>query len=245
MRTDCVLKEFSENMNFSSRISRPLLYQEVVNALYQIIDEQKLQPGAQFPSERELIEQLGVSRNVLREAFHVLEQRGIIVSHQGKGRFLRSLPSNGPQQDKYAQMSKNLERYSLREAYEVRQVLEEKAMELIVRNVSDEDLQELEAAYGRMVQKFQETGTTVGEFDLHRLYAKKTGSMFMEQTLDIVLCTILEMMQTTSHDVLDMHNVELEAKEHRQIVDALKQRDAEKAKRFMFDHIQGTIDYLK
>ena len=232
-------------MNLSSRINRPLLYQEVVNALYQIIDEQKLQPGAQFPSERELITRLGVSRNVLREAFHVLEQRGIIVSQQGKGRFLRSLPSNGTQQEKYSQMSKNLERYSLREAYEVRQILEEKAMELIVRNASDNDLQEIEEAYSRMVQKFQETGTTVGEFDLHCLYAKKTGSMFMEQTLDIVLSTILEMMQTTSHDVLGMHNVELEAKEHREIVDALVQRNETLAKRRMFEHIQGTIDYLK
>ena len=152
-------------MNFSSRISRPLLYQEVVSALYQIIDEQKIQPGAQFPSERELIERLGVSRNVLREAFHVMEQRGIIVSKQGRGRFLRSLPGSNVQQDKYLQMSKNLERYSLREAYEVRQVLEEKAMELIVRNASDEDLAEIQAAYRRMVQKFQETGTTVGDFD--------------------------------------------------------------------------------
>lgn len=233
-------------MNFSSRISRPLLYQEVVNALYQIIDEQKIQPGAQFPSERELIERLGVSRNVLREAFHVMEQRGIIVSKQGRGRFLRSLPdNNNVQQDKYLQMSKNLERYSLREAYEVRQVLEEKAMELIIRNATDEDLAEIDTAYRRMVQKFQETGTTVGEFDLHRLYAKKTGSMFMEQTLDIVLSTILEMMQTTSHDVLDMHQIDLEAKEHGLIVQALLQRDTPKAKQAMFRHIQSTIDYLQ
>ena len=163
-------------MNFSSRLNRPLLYQEVVSALYQIIDEQKIQPGAQLPSERELIERLGVSRNVLREAFHVMEQRGIIISQQGRGRFLRSLPRNNVQQDKYLQMSKNLERYSLREAYEVRQVLEEKAMELIIRNASDLDLQEIEAAYKRMVQKFQETGTTVGEFDLHRLYAKRRAA---------------------------------------------------------------------
>ena len=141
-------------MNFSSRLNRPLLYQEVVSALYQIIDEQKIQPGAQLPSERELIERLGVSRNVLREAFHVMEQRGIIISQQGRGRFLRSLPRNNVQQDKYLQMSTNLERYSLREAYEVRQVLEEKAMELIIRNASDLDLQEIEAAYKRMVQKF-------------------------------------------------------------------------------------------
>lgn len=226
-------------------MNRPLLYQEVVSALYQIIDEQKIQPGAQLPSERELIERLGVSRNVLREAFHVMEQRGIILSQQGRGRFLRSLPHNNTQQDKYLQMSKNLERYSLREAYEVRQVLEEKAMELIIRNATDQDLQEIENAYKRMVQKFQETGTTVGEFDLHRLYAKKTGSMFMEQTLDIVLSTILEMMQTTSHDVLDMHQVTLEAKEHRRIIDALERRDIPEARQAMFDHVQSTIDYLQ
>lgn len=231
-------------MNFSARINRPLLYQEVVTALYQIIDEQKIQPGEQLPSERELIDRLGVSRNVLREAFHVMEQRGVIISQQGRGRFLRSLPKNGLHQDKYLQMSKNLERYSLREAYEVRQVLEEKAMELIIRNATEEDLQDLEAAYGRMVQKFRETGTTVGEFDIHRLYAKKTASMFMEQTLDIVLSTILEMMHTTSHDVLDMHQTEQEAREHRRIIDALEQRNIPAAKQAMFDHIQSTINYL-
>ena len=67
----------------------------------------------------------------------------------------------------------------------------------------------------------------------------------MEQTLDIVLSTILEMMQTTSHDVLDMHQTELEAKEHRRILDALEQRDVPRAKQAMFEHIQSTIDYLK
>ena len=232
-------------MNFSSRLSRPLLYQEVVNALYQIIDEQQIQPGDQFPSERELIENIGVSRNVLREAFHVLEQRGIIVSHQGKGRFLRSLPQNQESQNKYAQMSKNLERYSLREAYEVRQVLEVKAMELIVRNASDRDLLEIEAAYQAMLRRFEDTKTTAGELDLHRLYAKKTCSMFMEQTLDIVLSTILEMMRTTSHDVLDMHQVAQEARQHREIVDALGRRDAKRAGQAMFKHIQDTIEYLR
>lgn len=232
-------------MNFSARINRPLLYQEVVTALYQIIDEQKIQPGEQFPSERELIDRLGVSRNVLREAFHVMEQRGVIISKQGRGRFLRSLPKNGLHQDKYLQMSKNLERYSLCEAYEVRQVLEEKAMELIIRNATEDDFQDLEVAYGRMIQKFREMGTTVGEFDIHRLYAKKTASMFMEQTLDIVLSAILEMMHTTSHDVLDMHQTEQEAREHRRIIDALEQRNIPSAKQAMFDHIQSTINYLK
>ncbi|MFR5082986.1 MAG: winged helix-turn-helix domain-containing protein [Anaerobutyricum hallii] len=51
------------------------------------------EPGDQLPSERELIEKLNVSRNVLREAFHVLESRGVIVSHQGKGRFFERKPN--------------------------------------------------------------------------------------------------------------------------------------------------------
>lgn len=71
-------------MRADLRAKRPLLYQEVVNALYQIIDTSNLKPGDQMPAERELMEQLGVSRNVLREAFHILEQRGIITSQQGK-----------------------------------------------------------------------------------------------------------------------------------------------------------------
>ena len=59
-------------MRADLRAKRPLLYQAVVNALYQIIDTSNLKPGDQMPAERELMEQLGVSRNVLREAFDPL-----------------------------------------------------------------------------------------------------------------------------------------------------------------------------
>ena len=62
-----------------------------------------------MPAERELMEQLGVSRNVLREAFHILEQRGIITSRQGKGRFLRETAGQPIwREDKQEEMSKNL-----------------------------------------------------------------------------------------------------------------------------------------
>ena len=60
-------------MRIRDRIGRPLLYEEVVTELYRIIDEEKINPGDRLPPERELTEELGISRNVLREAFHVLE----------------------------------------------------------------------------------------------------------------------------------------------------------------------------
>ena len=130
-------------MRLRSQSARTLLYEEVVEELYRLIDEKHIQPGGKLPPERELIEQLKVSRNVLREAFHVLETRGVIVSHQGKGRFLREQPGHGSEK-RTESLSKNLERYSMLEAYEVRQVLEVKGVELIIRNASEEDIDDLE-----------------------------------------------------------------------------------------------------
>ena len=173
-------------MRLRSQSARTLLYEEVVEELYRLIDEKHIQPGGKLPPERELIEQLKVSRNVLREAFHVLETRGVIVSHQGKGRFLREQPGHGSEK-RTESLSKNLERYSMLEAYEVRQVLEVKGVELIIRNASEEDIDDLEKAYKKVEHTYETTGTTTGEFELHKLYAEKTGSMFMTQTLELVL----------------------------------------------------------
>ena len=82
-------------MSVDKRIGRSLLYQEVVDELYKMIDRDQMKPGDRLPPERELTDRLGISRNVLREAFHVLEGRGIIVSRQGSGRFIRDASSAG------------------------------------------------------------------------------------------------------------------------------------------------------
>lgn len=231
-------------MRLKNRSARTLLYEEVVEDLYHLIDDQKIKPGEQLPPERELIEKLNVSRNVLREAFHVLESRGIIVSHQGRGRFLRQQPgkSMGAGTDS---MSKNLERYSMLEAYEVRQVLEEKGVELIIRNASEKDIDELEKAYKKIQHTYETTGTTVGEFELHKLYAEKTGSMFMTQTLEIVLNAILDMMYGKFSDVLEATSEREELESHRQIIDAIRSRDTVRAKELMHAHLQATMDMLQ
>lgn len=231
-------------MNSQLGIVRPLLYQEVIAALYQMIDCDQISPGEKLPSERELMERLSVSRNVLREAFHVLELRGIIISRQGKGRFLRSLPRSSSQDGQEGQIAMSLERRSLLEAYEVRQVLEVKAVELIIRNASVEDLEDLEAAYKKMLERFQRTGITAGEFELHRLYAQKTGSLFMEQTLNSVLSSILDMMHTTFHDVMATHRTQREAQQHREILDAIRAKNVAWAKQAMYNHLQESIDLL-
>ena len=229
-------------MEIGNRAARTLLYEEVVKDLYQLIDEEHLKPGDKLPPERELMEQLDVSRNVLREAFRVLESRGVIVSHQGKGRFLRT---QSQLSESTESLSKNLERCSMMEAYEVRQVLEVKGVELIIRNATEKDIDELESAYKALERRFQETGKTEGEFKLHKLYAAKTGSIFMTQTLEIVLDAIFDMMYGKFSDVLKEVSGEEELESHRQIIRAIRRRDEEGAAKLMYEHLQASIDNLK
>ncbi len=228
-----------------NKIKRTLLYEDVVNKLYELIDENNFMPGDKLPTERELTEALGISRNVLRESFHVLERRGIISSRQGQGRFLRHLPSDTDQGLPLTTLSENLERFSMIDAYEVRQVLEIKAIELIIRNSGEEDWKELDEAFSKLEKHFEATGDTSGEFDMHRLYAKKSGSFYLEQVLNIVLDSILEMMHSKMVLVLSRHDQQTELNSHKEIISAIKSRDTERAKMLIFNHLQQTMDMLK
>ena len=94
-------------------------------------------------------------------------------------------------------------------------------------------------------RRYQETGRTEGEFKLHKLYAAKTGSGFMTQTLEIVLNAIFDMMYGKFHDVLEAVSGQEQLESHRQIIQAIRKRDKEAASKLMYEHLQASIDCLK
>ncbi len=225
---------------------RSLLYEQVQQALTQYIDESQLKPGDKFPSEREFVDSFGVSRNVLREAFHILESRGIVVSHQGKGRFLRRIPSRETDlAGKNDGVTKNLERYFLLEAYEVRKLLECYGIGLVIDVADEQDLIEIEEAYDKMAKQFELHQKTVGELELHRLYVEKSGNFFLQQILEVVFSSILDFMHHNFLDIYQMHYPEQSLQSHRRIIAALKSRDKKLAETEMMEHLQMTIDMIK
>src|SRR4051794_34990140 len=64
-------------------------YERVVEQILELVESEGLDQGQALPTERELAERFGVSRNVLRQAFGVLEERGLLRSIRGSGRYLR------------------------------------------------------------------------------------------------------------------------------------------------------------
>ncbi len=60
-------------------------------AIRNLISTNELMPGDRIPSEKELVEQIDISRSSLREALSRLEQEGVLTAVHGQGRFISSL----------------------------------------------------------------------------------------------------------------------------------------------------------
>ena len=74
-------------MNRSDRTEK--LYLQAFREIRQYIVDQNLQPGDPLPTEQQLCQKLGVSRNVLREAIKGMEVMGLIEACPGRGTEVR------------------------------------------------------------------------------------------------------------------------------------------------------------
>src|SRR5437660_9996193 len=78
----------SASRELFASVARERRYEAVVRQVLALIAAGEIAPGSRLPAERDLAERLGVSRNVLREAFRVLEARGIGRARPGGGLFV-------------------------------------------------------------------------------------------------------------------------------------------------------------
>ena len=89
--------------------------------------------GSRIPTEPELAELLGISRNTVREAVRVLLFAGLLEVRQGVGTYVRARVSP-------ADAMRAISRASLRDQLEVRAMLEENCARLAARHASPADL---------------------------------------------------------------------------------------------------------
>lgn len=67
-------------------------YRQVANDLRAKIAGGEYTAGSQLPTERELVEQYGVSRPTIRQAIALLHTEGLVLAEHGRGLFVRPKP---------------------------------------------------------------------------------------------------------------------------------------------------------
>jgi GntR family transcriptional repressor for pyruvate dehydrogenase complex len=218
-----------------ARVSRPRLYEQLVEQLLGYIDAAQLGPGDLLPSERELADRLGVSRPTLVQALVALEVLGVIEVRHGLGAVLVYRPS-------IATVIKGLRAHENRlpEIVEARSTLEVKLAELAAQRRTDDDLAAIDAALVAMANEIAE-----GEKGAHgdELFHEAVTAAAHSPVLAQLMAFIAEMILETRLESLGQPGrPEQSLASHQAIADAIRARDSEAAAEMMLSHIKLVSD---
>jgi GntR family transcriptional repressor for pyruvate dehydrogenase complex len=214
------------------------LYQQVAAAIMSSIMSGKYKPGERLPSERDLAVAFKVSRPTIREAMIALEIRGLAESRHGSGIYITNqLPAQGAAGDL------DIGAFELTEA---RRLFEGEAAALAATTITDEELNELEAILGEMVnENARNQQGEMADRRFHLAIARATRNTAIAAVIENLwdirykspLCVyMLERARRVG--------VQPMIGEHRRILAALRKHDPKAARKAMRDHLAQVIDAL-
>jgi len=199
-----------------------------------------LYPGSRLPTEQQLSDEFGVSRNVVREAIAQLRADGIVEARQGVGAFVMA-----PEQRAAIRIDRealndigNMERL-----FELRCILEVESASLAAVRREREHLDAIKAALDRMSgEERWEEGSIDADLAFHREIARATGNAFIHTFISFV-CEQIRRSIHYARLTNPLHDlVEVNVGEHVRIYEALAAGDASAAGAAMRAHIIGAAD---
>lgn len=192
-----------------------------------------MEVGEKLPSERKIAEEYGVSRNMLRESLRVLTDKGLIEILPGKGAYV-----SNKQEEKLADYLESIvfeNPSNLMDIVEVRSVLEMEVCLKAAKVATQEDVKALDAIFEQMeacrkhVKKFSEC-----DMAFHLQIAKASHNS--------IYPTLLSSLYTISDRKLFMitelypTRVDSAQKEHRALIEAIREHDRKKTKAVASKH---------
>ncbi|WP_404291267.1 FadR/GntR family transcriptional regulator [Glutamicibacter arilaitensis] len=212
-----------------------------------LILDRNLLPGDPLPTEQELMAELGVGRNSLREAVKVLQALGIIDTRHGFGMFVaeNTLSALHDSLSFRGQMSLRHRGHEAGELVDVRQALEVGLIGQAIGAVTEEHLLALEAAVVRMEQSAVEGDMfTDADRDFHRVLFEP-----LNNTLLTNLLGVFWEVYHSIHDVIgqaepDKPTLLETAAAHRVILEAVRAKDIDQARVLLGEHFQGIRQLL-
>jgi GntR family transcriptional repressor for pyruvate dehydrogenase complex len=212
------------------------LVDRVVNEIQRVIMSGQLEPGMKLLPERELADELGVSRTVIREAVRILVAKGLLETKPGVGTLVRQVTSDQIVEPLSLLLQAQEEGISIEHLHQVRHMLEVEIAGLAAMQATEEDIAELQTVLAEM-----ESVTDIPESfaardaDFHRGLAKTTHNPL----LIILLDSIRDLMEEVR--LLVTRHPDLRKKvmpDHRRILDRVAAKDLDGARQAMEEHLE-------
>jgi GntR family transcriptional repressor for pyruvate dehydrogenase complex len=216
------------------------VYQHVVEQIQFMVMNGELKKGDKLPTERDLAEQLGVSRTSIREALRSLEMVGLVESRQGEGNFIGgNIKGNFFEPLSVMFM---LNQGDPRDILELRMVIEVEAASLAAQRVKKEDMTEEIRELKDLMKKLREASSEDEskniDLQLHYKISEITGNYLIMMLLNTISSLMETFVESARGMILvDPENREKLLNEHQNIVDSISAGDSKKSIKAMREHL--------
>ena len=237
MTAEPTLGDDDQRVGAFERIERSeLLADRVAGALIESIVSGRLREGDRLPPERELCEQFGVSRPVVREAVRSLIAKGLLLVSPRRGHVVSALGRDTVTESLTLYLRGRQLDYG--KLMEVRSLIEVENAGRAAERASPEQLQALEAVAARLQVGMSAEEAALADTAFHRAIATATDNEFLEVLHDSMREVLITVQLPT---LADAKIVEGAIGHHRAILDQIAAGDPEGAREAMRAHLADAL----
>lgn len=221
-------------------IQKNNLYEIVAQKVEELIVSNPDMHGRQLPSEQEIADTYGVSRNVVREALKILKERGLVVLRNGEGAFVEIHQNDILIRTIDRMMQFQELNYS--DIYSVREPLEVLSSRLAAQHITPEQLEMLRGQFKQMESNVH-NGKKWAEYDMefHLTVAQASGNSLLYSILKALTPSFVVLFSRASSVI---YNCCVGLTDHQNIIDALAAGDAQRAADTMKGHLDHSLNNL-
>lgn len=219
-------------------IKKESIGEQVLSQMKEQILNGDWKEGEKIPSENQLCETFGVSRVTVRQAIQKLVAQGLLETRLGEGSFVKGF--NLESFIKGVIPADYLSGNDLVEIMRFRLHFEPMVAAWAADSVTEDQLAEMETILKTMVEQQENPEEyIVSDNEFHMLLARSTGNQVAAFIGEMLRDVMVQSMRIITDAFGPSHGINC----HRRIIDALRERDAQKARQEMFFHIDYSMRY--
>jgi DNA-binding FadR family transcriptional regulator len=228
-------------MRAAKPLREPALNKAVQERVKHYITANHLAPGDPLPPEMQLAADLGISRGSVREAIKALESLGIIEVRHGTGVFVRGF--NFDSMLDLLTFGLSFDPTKISEILQIRKWLETAAIGDVCERITAADIHTIEQVLAQWDQRIAADEPTADEDRaFHRSLYQVIGNESLIALIDIFWVVYHSVNVTKiTQDVHPTTTIQ----DHRDILAAIKKRNASLARRQIQDHFRGFEERIK
>lgn len=216
--------------------------EDVILQIKEMIVTGLLTPGDRLPPENKLCQQLGVSRNSLREAIKALVAFRVLDVRQGDGTFVTSLePSILLEAVSF--VADLHDDASILDVFAVRRILEPAAVAQSALKISNEEIQQLNELMAQVATSSTADELVKHDLMFHKRIVAAAGNEYLTSLLDSLSSSTVR--ARVWRGLTEDNAIKMTLNEHQAIVDALQDRNAELAQALTTVHVSGVERWLR